>query len=390
VRILQCVDSIDPARGGSVEAARLLTAALGRLGHTVEIVTLFPPEAEWAGNWQAKIHCAGAPLGYYGYCTKLVDWLTKQAGAFDVFIVHGVWRYMSVAVWRASRARKIPYVLYTHGMLDPFFNRFAWKRLKKTIHWRALEHRVLRDAAAVIFTCEAERAAASRNFQPFICNPVLLNLGIEGPATRGDAPRFPAELNDKQVLFYLGRFDRQKGCDTLIAAFARVAAAYPDVRLLMAGPDPAGWKTDLVRLAQSLGVSSQIVWHGPVFGPAKWEFFRRADAYIMPTNFENFGIAIVEALACGLPVLISSRAAVAGQVAASGAGFVSPNTVEGTTELLEKWLTAPESMRAQMRANALRCFREHFAIDAVAASLSELLQSVAERPYSTMKAHCEN
>ncbi len=377
MKILQCVPSIDPALGGSVEAPRLLTGALLRLGHAVEVLTIQQPRPEWSASWGAVIHFAGPAASYYHYSKHLVSWVTAHARNHDVFVIHGVWRYMSIGVWRGLRSSGVPYILYPHGMLDPFYNRFRWKRLKKVLMWRLVENKVLRDAAKVIFTCEEERRLSSANFHPFACNAAVLNLGIQSPpGAEPAASSWPPELAGKRVLLFLARIEPQKGVDTLISAFARVAPAHPGVHLLITGPDAIGWKAQLISLAASLGIAGRIVWHGPVFGAAKWDFFRRADAYVLPTNFENFGISIVEALACGLPVLISNKAAVWRDIEAAAAGLVSENTVDATAHMLERWLAFSCEQRDRFRHNALACFNEHYQIDRVAACFADLAESV--------------
>jgi glycosyltransferase involved in cell wall biosynthesis len=190
---------------------------------------------------------------------------------------------------------------------------------------------------------------------------------------------WPQELLGKRVILFLSRLHPVKGCDTLIEAFAQVAAKHPDLHLLIVGPDEVGWKAELARKTESLGIARQITWSAPVYGEDKWAFFRKADAYILPSNYENFGISIVEALACSLPVLISNKAAVWREIEAAQAGFVAENTVAGTAEILERWIATPLETRERMRANALQCFREHYDINDVAARLTRLVQTVVAR-----------
>lgn len=384
MKMLHCVADLNPAWGGSVEAARLLTVSLLEQGHAVEVLTLVEPKPEWMEKWGAVAHWPGPSITYYLYNKYLVGWLKEHAREYDILIIHGVWRYISAGVWRGLRGLNVPYVIYLHGMLDPYYNAFAWKRLKKILMWAFVERKVLRDANMVLFTCEEERLLGSANFHPLVCKEEILGLGIAAPPGAPESlPNVPAawpqELLGKRVILFLARLHPQKGCDTLIAAFARVAAKYPDLHLLIVGPDEIGWKAELVQKAELLGAAGQITWSAPVYGEDKWAFFRKADAYILPTNFENFGISIVEALACGLPVLISNRAAVWREIEAAQAGFVAENTVAGTAEILERWISAPLEMRERMRANALQCFREHYEINDVAARLTRLVQTVVAR-----------
>lgn len=379
MKMLQCVADLNPALGGSVEAARLLTVALIKQGHTVEILTLVEPQPQWLEAWKTVAHCPGPSSTYYLYNKHLVGWLKQHAAEYDILIIHGIWRYISLGVWRGLRNRNVPYLLYTHGMLDPYYNGFAWKRLKKVLMWSFMERKVLRDANIVLFTCEEERLLGCGNFRDVVCEQKILSLGIAAPQPPENtiAPAsWPPGLTGKRVILFLARLHPQKGCDTLIEAFAKVAPAHPDVHLLIVGPDQIGWKAELARKAEELGAASRITWCQPVYDADKWAFFRLADAYILPTNFENFGISIVEALACGLPVLISNKAAVWREIQAAQAGFISENTVAGTAAILEKWLVAPLSQRTQMRQNALQCFREHYDIEGVAARLAGLVQEV--------------
>ncbi len=379
MKILQCVADIDPALGGSVEAARLLTAALLRQGHRVEVLTLVEPRAGWAEAWGTRVICPGPSTTYYLYNKQLPAWVRAHAAEYDVFVIHGIWRYISVGVWRGLRGLDVPYVLFTHGMLDPYYNSFEWKRLKKVLHWHLWERKVLRDAGAVLFTCEEERLLASTNFRPFLCRQEIVGLGVNRPPAPADPPNrgWPVELEGKRVALFLARIHPQKGCDTLVSAFAKVAAQHPDLHLLIAGPDEIGWQAALARQAESNGSAKQITWYGPVYGDTKWAFFRNADVYILPTNFENFGLSILEAMSCGLPVLTSRKAAIWREIVKTGAGFVSQNTVEGTAEILNRWLAVSKNERARMRENARRCFERYYDVDAVAVRLTQVLESVA-------------
>jgi glycosyltransferase involved in cell wall biosynthesis len=384
MRMLQCVADVNPAWGGSVEAARLLTVALLKQGHTVEVLTLVEPKPEWMEEWGTVAYCPGPSATYYLYNNHLAGWLKENARNYDIFIIHGVWRYISVGVWRGLRSLDIPYVIYPHGMLDPYYNGFAWKRLKKLFMWKFAERKVLRDANMVLFTCEEERLLACVNFHPLVCKQEVVGLGIAAPPSAPEgassvSAAWPQELLGKRVILFLARLHPQKGCDTLIEAFARVAAKHSDLHLLIVGPDEIGWKAELARKAESLGATRQITWSVPVYGDNKWAFFRKADAYILPTNFENFGISIVEALACGLPVLISNKAAVWREIERAQAGFVSENTVPGTVEILEKWTAAPVEQRDRMRANAVQCFRENYDIDVVATRLMRVVETIVAR-----------
>jgi glycosyltransferase involved in cell wall biosynthesis len=207
----------------------------------------------------------------------------------------------------------------------------------------------------------------------------VVSLGIARPT--GDAKaqrelflkRFP-ECRGKRLILFLGRIHEKKGCDLLIRAFASVARSQPDLQLIMAGPeqqDSPQWHA----LATQLGVSDRVVWTGMLTGDLKWGALRAAEVFALPSHQENFGIAVVEALACGLPVLISREVNIWREIVASGAGLAEPDTVEGAERSLQDWLKKTPAEREQIRAAAERCFVERFEIDRAADNLLKVLQN---------------
>ena len=237
---------IDPALGGSVEAARQLSIALDRLGHAVESVTLRRPQVEWMAEWAGAVHYAGPASTRYLYSRRFPHWIAERAGQYDAIVIHGLWRFTSAGTWRGLRGHTVPYFVFPHGMLDPYFKRaFPWKHLQKNICWHMAERRVLRDARAIIFTCEEERLRARVTFPSYAYRERVVGLGIKRPA--GDAAAEKQEflaayphLAGTRVVLFLGRIHPKKGCDLLIQAFARVARRDPALRLVLAGPDECG------------------------------------------------------------------------------------------------------------------------------------------------------
>ena len=361
LKILQCVGDIDPAMGGSVEAARQLSLALAALGHSPALVTLRRPQAEWIESWSGACHCAGPANTRYLYSSRLPGWVKAHAADYDAVLIHGLWRYTSVGVWRGLRRIGIPYFVFPHGMLDPYCRRAnPGKHLQKVVCWLAAERRVLRDARAVFFACERERVQARRTFHPYACREKVVGLGISPPPAPGTAPsalftRFP-ELMGKRVVLYLGRLHPKKGCDLLLQAFARLAHLDRRLHLAIAGPDEGGWQAGLQKLAQRCAIAARVTWTGPLYGDLKWDAMRAAEVFALPSHGENFGIAVAEALGCGLPVLISNQVSISPDVEADGAGLVAPDDLAGSTATLERWLALPDERREAMRVHARRCF----------------------------------
>ncbi len=156
LRYLHVVHSLDPRSGGPAEGVRQMSTAAMHLGHHVEVATLEEPRREWSDACGCRVHFVGPARTSYGYAPAFDRWLHAHRSRFDAVIVNGLWQYHGFATWRALRDQpRTPYYVFTHGMLDPWFkHRYPLKHLKKWLYWPWAEYRVLRDATAVIFTCE--------------------------------------------------------------------------------------------------------------------------------------------------------------------------------------------------------------------------------------------
>jgi glycosyltransferase involved in cell wall biosynthesis len=260
-------------------------------------------------------------------------------------------------------------------MLDPWFRvSQPWRHLRKMAYWRLIEHRVIRDAAAIVFTCEEERRLGRTTFQPWNARrEEIVPLGTHLPPAEADElanqffARFP-ELAGKRLLLFLGRLHEKKGCDLLLEAFRRIN---PPMHLVFAGPGAdSAFGARLRLLADGLAVS----FLGPLYDRDKWSALAAAEAFILPSHQENFGIAVAEALASGLPVLISNKVNTWTEITAANAGLVEPDSVDGTARLIERWLGADQ---LAMRAAARRCFTERFDIRRTAATFVALLRAAS-------------
>ena len=182
MRLLQVTGTLDPAYGGPCVVVNQLTRSLTDLGHSVDVVTLDPPSAPWLTDMPGPPRAFGPALGKYGYSRHLRRWLEQHAPDYDAVTVHGIWQYQSQAVRAACRRAGVPYFLFVHGALDPWFReRYPGKHAKKALYWRLFEHRTLRNARAVLYTCEEERRLARTSFTPYQAREAIVGLGIEEP-----------------------------------------------------------------------------------------------------------------------------------------------------------------------------------------------------------------
>ena len=196
---------------------------------------------------------------------------------------------------------------------------------------------------------------------------------------------FP-ELKGKKLLLYLGRVTPKKGLDILIEAFARTSAKDIGYQLVIAGPDNPAWKAVIERQASSLGVARHMTWTGLLTDDQKWGAFYAADAFCLPSHQENFALGVTEALACGLPVLISNKVNIWREIDSARAGFVGNDDVSETTLSLERWLSLSAHEQDDMRKRARACFEHSFTIEAAAQLLVRALRDNGVSCQSTSRA----
>jgi glycosyltransferase involved in cell wall biosynthesis len=270
-------------------------------------------------------------------------------------------------------------------MLDPYFREaHPLKHLKKSLYWMAAEQRVLRDARAVLFTCSEERRLASQSFRPYRCREETVGLGCPSPPLRRDEQIaachavWPWMRGEKKSILFLGRLHEKKGCDLLIEAFGkwrREDASSEAWQLILAGPcGEESWLRRLHEMAEALCPPGSVHFPGMVKGDRKWGLLQSADAFILPSHQENFGLAVAEALACGLPVLISDKVNIWREIQDAGAGLVERDDVAGTLALLRGWAAASPALQESMRAAATACFTSRFEAGRAAMEMIRVLR----------------
>jgi glycosyltransferase involved in cell wall biosynthesis len=386
MRVLHVIRSANPAGGGVIEAVVRLGTEQERLHQTVEVVSLDDPASPWLARFPLPMHALGPVSSNYGYTSRLGPWLDQHAPSYDVVIVNGLWQYPSFAVWRALRNRKPPYLVFPHGMLDPWFKRqYPLKHAKKWLYWPWAEYRVLRDAAAVLFTADDELGLARESFWLYRCRERVVTIGTapppqETPIHKQALARAFPETAGKRVILFLGRIQEKKGCDLLVRAFGAATRSRPASEpwhLVLAGPAASdSYRQRLEQLIDQDGLAGRVTWTGLVADDLKWSAFRSADVFILPSHQENFGIAVAEALGCGVPTLLSDKVNIWREILADAAGMVEPDSQDGTERLLARWMSADEDTRSRMRANAVRCFAARFDARDAAVRLAAVIDDV--------------
>ena len=289
-------------------------------------------------------------------------------------IAHGLWQWPG----RRAQGSRNRYLVYPHGMLDPWFKKtYPLKHLKKQLYWWVKQGSILRDAAAVCFTTEEERLLAQKTFFPYRAKEVVTGLGMTTPPeqTVADTEKFHQKflnLKDKKFLLYLGRFHPKKGVDDLIRAWKNRKKKEDEV-LVLAGPleKENQWIKNLQNLAKE---DTSVVWTDMLKSDLKWSALRFADAMILPSHQENYGMVVAEACSVGLPVYLTDKVNLWREVENAGAGTVESDTPKGIENLVNQWSV---SDRDKLSMRAQKCFTERLHISRTVENLIEVMEQPA-------------
>ena len=390
MRILHVIQTVNPTTGGPVEGIRQIATAHHSEGHSLEIVSCDRPGDPFLSFPGVPVH----PLHRCGFDRffplSLIVWLRRHHSHYDGVVVNGIWSFHLLATYLALRGSRTPLLVFPHGMLDPWFKRtYPLKHLKKWLVWPWAIHLPLRAADAVCFTCEQERLLARQSFWLYRCREQVVDYGSAGiPDPAFDhAAAFRAvhpAIAQRHCLLFLGRVAPKKGPDLLFHALAtlqRQGLWHPQRHcLVLAGPVDGTYARRLQHLACRLHLNDSLHWTGMLQGDLKWGAFQTADAFILPSHQENFGIAVVEALSCSTPVLLTHAVNIAADIASANAGLVDQDTSEGITRLLSRWLALSPSQRQAMSRNARTIFEQRYEIGNASTSFIRIFeQAIANR-----------
>ncbi|MDO8730136.1 MAG: glycosyltransferase [Candidatus Omnitrophota bacterium] len=387
MKVLHVVSSLSVVSGGVSAGVRDLCLGLSDAGVKVELLTTlrgYDPYRE--GPLDEPLKTAGVeplyfpahPWGWLGgahaYSPELRRELRKRIPAVDLAHLHGVWLYPTDTAARICRAFGIPYIVSPHGALD----RYGLRRhpLLKRIYGLTLERQVLAGASLIHFTSRAEQRQA---WTFGVDRPTtVIPLSIDVQAAVSVPPgsfraRFP-EATEKHLLLFLGRLHAKKGLDFLVDVFVRVAQHRNDVRLVVAGPEGGAGPAARRALAQA-GLLERATFTGLLLGKDKWSAFRDSRLFLLPSEDENFGVSVLEAMAAGVPVLVSQQVGLADAVAGGRTGLVLKRSPAVWAESVERLLDDPPSCLRMAEAGR-QLAQTEYSTNRIAARMREAYASV--------------
>jgi glycosyltransferase involved in cell wall biosynthesis len=386
LKVLHVIPSVGPLRGGPSVMVQTMARGLSRSGVEVHVATTddngrerldvplgLPVVEEGVTYWyfprQTRLYTFSWPLS---------RWLARHVGDYDVVHIHALFSYVAMPTAFWCRHDGIPYVVRPLGTLNRWgvHHRHPWL---KQLSLRLVERRMLSGAAVVHYTSEQERLEAADlglvDRSVVIPNAVDMTMVPSGSLAGRFRARYP-QLADRLVLLFLSRLDAKKGLNLLLPAFARVRRQYPRAVLVLVGNGDPALVAQLQHEATRLGIDADLLWTGFLTGEDKWAALADADLFVLPSYSENFGVAVVEAMACGLPVVVSDQVGIQQEIAAAQAGLVVRCEVEALAAACSQLLGDAE-LRAVLGRNGQALARQEFTLETVTERLVGLYARLA-------------
>lgn len=386
MKVLHVIPSLSGLRGGPTFVVNTLASHQARAG--VE-VTVAATDDDDHGRQNVPLGTPlardGATYWYFGRNTRtyqssigLTSWLLRHTVEFDVVHIHSLFTFPATAAAAIAYRKSIPYVVRPLGVLNRWglHSGRAWA---KRLSIKLIESSILRRAAAVQFSSVTERAE-TEEVCPLGKSAVIPNpVELDPPGECGIFRRRYPSIGNRQIVLFLARLNPVKGVERLLDAFQTVQKATPRAVLVVAGSGDDSYVRSLHARAEQLGVASDVVWTGFLDRGAKAAALADADVFVEPSESESFGLAAVEALAAGVPTVITEGVGIAGEVTGCGAGLVVPAEAQAIAGAIDRILHDAE-LASALSSRGAALVRSRYQPDAVAAQVMKLYAEIGRKP----------
>jgi len=364
-----------------------MARAIAKLGHDTTIYTtnqdgstqLRVPISQtvYKGNVKIKYFPIQTPR-FWGYSLPLARELQKMISNFDIVHLHSLYLFHNMICGHFCRKYNVPYLIRPHGSLDPFI--YRRHRLRKSIMELLFERRNFKYSQAVHFATEEEMNLASSSELMLKSKGIVIPLGLElteydNLPEKGTFRSKYTEINGKKIVLFFGRINFVKGLEILAGAFSKVIDFISDVHLVIAGPDNEGFENKVKKWLADRKILDRATFTGLLQGRDKLSVLQDADIFVLPSYSENFGISVIEAMACGLPVVISDKVKIWREISNSGAGKViscDENLLaESILELLND-----KGLAKQMGLKGKKLVKERFEWSNIAYKLEDVYSKI--------------
>ena len=378
MRALHVIAGVGASDGGPSVAVRGMTEALAARGIQVSVATT---NADGAGSLDVPLDRpvmeGGVTFHYFRrtmpgswkFSVPLTQWLWHHVHQFDVVHVHALFSYSTIPACRIARWRGVPYVIRPLGTLD------AWslgqKSWRKAPYLRLVERSHLDHAAALHATSEAEGDSLRALGYPDRTRVIPLGVSVPSrESTNAEGAGQPLRL------LFLSRLHEKKGIPLLLEALASPGLEGVSWTLDIAGRGDPQYESFLREQCARLGLAARVRFVGQVEGDVKAALMRASDVFVLPSHSENFGIAVAEAMAAGLPVIVTPGVALASEVRASSAGIVAELHATSIAQAIAAMAECPAERQA-MGARGRAFAESRFSWNVTAEQLESLYAEIA-------------
>ena len=385
MKILHVIPTLAPQAGGPSKACYEMAWSMARRGHTVSIQATMLHASEPGIAAFGKVEERDGviiyqhPIRYsraWAYSPGLVRCLRETIPSVDIVHLHSLYLFPTRAGGRDCARSSVPYILHPHGSLGTWhYREKRWKK-KPVEVW--FQDSVTRSAAVVQFATEKEKREALPRI--FGARSAVLPIGLDfcqyAQLPQGRFRALHPEIGDRPIVLFLGRLDPKKGLDLLIDAFAEALRLGCQAHLVIAGPD-GGMKKQVEAWLGERGLRERATLVSLVAGTDKLGLLADADLFVLPSQTESFGIAVIEAMASGLPFVISDQVGVGPDIAPANAGWVVPNATTPLRDAMVEALRNPAGARAK-GARGRAFAKDRFSWSHIAAAQEEIYASILQ------------
>ena len=379
LNILHVTPSYYPATqfGGPIQSVHQLNRALIAQGVSVEVYTTNAglesmPEFQ-SSKWQVIEGVKVKFFPYYGYVhynfsPQLLISLFQSVKKYKLVHITAVWNFPVLAASLACQWYKVPYVISPRGTIYPETIALKSSRLKRLYYW-LFARNCLKHAKAIHYTAQDERDKVTQHLgltNPAWVIPNGIDLKHFNQAYEINAltSYFPL-LNNRPYLLFLGRISRKKGLDIFIEAFAQLSDIYVNLMLVIVGPDEEGYRREVERLVDRYQLRQRVIFTGILEDEKKLAAYRSAVMFVLPSYSENFGMSVVEAMACNTPVVISDQVGIHQDIEANQAGIVVHTNAQSLATGIRTLLEDPHK-REEISKNGSHMVQMYYSIQQVA------------------------
>ncbi|MGK7880901.1 MAG: hormogonium polysaccharide biosynthesis glycosyltransferase HpsP [Crocosphaera sp.] len=388
MKVLQIVPSISLVYGGPSQMVLGLSAALAKAGIDVTILTTnsngdtgqepldVPLGVPVEQEGYKIIYFPCSPFRRYKFSLPLLQWLNKHAKDYDLAHCHALFSPVTTAAATIARYQKLPYILRPLGTLDPAD--LKKKRRLKQIYGNLLERPNIAGSAAIHFTTEEEANISYR--YGVKSQDLIIPLGVNFPdslPTKGKTRKSLGIPQDVPLLLFMSRIDPKKGLNFLIEATEKLIEKGIKFHLVLAGSNPQDpvYEDNIKQQINNSFLAKYTTITGFVKGDFKLGLLQDADMFILPSYYENFGIAVAEAMATGTPVIISEGVYIWPDVKKYDAGWVTTLEVDALTQAIENAILSPK-IRAEKGKNAYQLVKDKYSWSAIAQQVIAAYQNI--------------